>query len=90
LRPDPDVLLSAKDTFELLRHVEDIAQSSRYAPESYLSALYRLTSRTSGQGGGKADDKPDYEETMKALDLVRIAGLANLGRTGMDLVRGWS
>jgi hypothetical protein len=44
---DEEVLLSASDTFELMRQLEEITTGASYAPEQYLGSLYRLTQSTS-------------------------------------------
>ncbi len=92
---DPDVLLTAKETFEILRHVEEIVSAAEYAPEAYFSLLRRLSQRgevaTPHPATGKRGDGADgWAAERAALDVVRIAALDNLARTGMDLVQGWA
>lgn len=41
--PGDEVLFSVADTFELMRHMEEITIGSSYAPELYLKSLFEIT-----------------------------------------------
>ena len=53
--------MSASDTFELMRQLEEITTGASYAPEQYLGSLYRLTQSSS-----------PYSKTTRAMSDNRL------------------
>lgn len=85
--PDPEILFTSNDSFELLRILEEVVSSSSFAAEEYLYSLIVYLQR---QGSGKkATTDVSSIETVtsqgqagayRKLDEVRLALARNLAR----------
>lgn len=83
LIPDPDILFTSLDSFELLRILDEITQNSSYAPEEYLYNLITYLHRDAPAAAGQtveAVTKLGLSEANRRLDQVRLALARNLAR----------
>ena len=76
-RADMDILITANDTFELMRVLEEVTVNSSFAPEEYLSQLALYIQRTHSQTASKLAGK---EAALFKLEEVRLALARNLAR----------
>jgi nuclear pore complex protein Nup85 len=84
------VLLSANDTFELMRQLEEITTGATYAPEQYLGSLYRLTQPTSSSNKATratSDNRLLPSRVQQEKDKARDIEGMRLALKGLDAVR---
>jgi nuclear pore complex protein Nup85 len=88
LIPDPEILFTSLDSFELLRILDEVTQNSAYAPEEYLSSLTIYLQRSEASESAPAPTPVEAAKTTKIglleahrkLDQVRLALARNLAR----------
>jgi nuclear pore complex protein Nup85 len=86
--PDPEILFTSNDSFELLRILEEVTSNSSFAPEEYLYSLIVYLQRqtatsstiTSSEAGIEATTKQGQAEAYRKLEEVRLALARNLAR----------
>ena len=77
LIPDPDILFTSTDSFEILRILDEVTQNSSYASEEYLYSLVIYLRR---------DESPESSTTTQTVETITKAGLAEAHRK-LDQVR---
>lgn len=93
-----EILFSVQDTFELMRHMEEITSGSAHHPELWLETLYEITTRSKAtQDDGDARTLPSRKEqerlhqervagmldALKALDAFKLAAVRNISRASL-------
>lgn len=85
------MLLSANDTFELMRQLEEITTGATFAPELYLGSLYRLTQPTSSSSNkatrATSDNRSLPSRVQQEKDKARDIEGMRLAMKGLDVVR---
>lgn len=88
---DEEVLLSANDTFELMRQLEEITTGATYAAELYLGSLYRLTQSVSYSSTrttrATSDNRLLPSRVQQEKDKTRDIEGMRLALMGLDAVR---
>lgn len=92
-----DVLFSVQDTFELMRHMEEITSGATHHPELWLETLYEITKRSVAKEEDDSRALPSRKEqerqrqeriagmldALKALDAFKLAAVRNISRASL-------
>lgn len=69
------VVISALNTYEVMRILEDVLSNSAFAPDEHLRQLEAFLANRGGKGVGGS-----YSAALRKLEEVRLASARNLAR----------